>query len=459
MPELQELHERFRNVGIEVPEIYLPSEGVDWQAWAVVACDQYSSERDYWDKVKELVGKKPSTFNLIFPEAYLEDPGKEERIARIQASMREYLAKGYLRSVGRGFMLVERYTPYEQKPRIGLVVALDLEKYEYGQGSKSLVRPTEGTIVERLPPRIAIRKGAPLELPHIMVLLNDPNRSVIEPLYEKRTYFSKAYDFDLMMHAGHVRGWFVKDGELLEPVAAALEQLADPARFREKYGSDDVLLYAVGDGNHSLATAKAIWEEVKASLKGQPNEEELLASHPARFALVELVNIYDEGLPFHPIHRVLFDIDSRDFLAEAVNAGARVARYPDPDTAIAACDSPSKSDQTATCHTIAFLTHDEAGAIIFDNPSQPLAAGTIQAFLDGYLSAHPATTIDYIHGEGSLKALAQRPGNLGLYLPPVDKVSFFSTVIKNGTMPRKTFSMGEAPEKRFYIEARKILPD
>lgn len=447
------LSERFREVGIDIPELYLPSEEVDRQAWAVVACDQYSSERDYWDKAREFVGDKPSTLNLIYPECYLGDADKAERISNIQASMCDYLAKAYLKSAGRGFIVVERFTPYETKPRVGLMVALDLEKYDYSKGSVSLIRPTEGTIVERLPPRMAIRRGAPLELPHIMVLLDDPRRTVIEPLYEKRGFFPKVYDFDLMAHSGHVRGWFVKEGDYLAPVAEALARLADPSRFAEVYGTDKVLLYAVGDGNHSLATAKAIWEEVKASLKDRPDEAALLATHPARFALVELVNIYDEGLPFHPIHRVLFNVDTRDFLAEAAKEGASVQRYADVGAAIAACDTSGPGR-----HIIAFMAHGEAGTLVFENPGQPLAAGTIQMFLDAYLKDHPATTIDYIHGEGSLKSLGQKPANLGLYLPPVDKGSFFSTVIKNGTMPRKTFSMGEAPEKRFYVEARRIMP-
>ncbi|MCE5257302.1 MAG: DUF1015 domain-containing protein [Spirochaetaceae bacterium] len=445
------LSEQFREVGIGIPELYLPSEDVDRQAWAVVACDQYSSERDYWEKVSKFVGDKPSTFNLIYPECYLEDGNKSERIAGIQATMRDYLAKGCLKSIGEGFIIVERFTPYETKPRVGLMVALDLERYDYSKGSTSLIRPTEGTIVERLPPRMAIRRGAALELPHIMVLLDDPEKTVIEPLYAKRSFFPKAYDFDLMASSGHVRGWFVQSEQYLAPVAAALARLADPSRFKAMYGKDNVLLYAVGDGNHSLATAKAIWEEAKASLKGKPDEEYLLANHPARFALVELVNIYDEGLPFHPIHRVLFNVDERTFFAEAAKAGAVIRRLPDADAAIKACDDPGNK-----AHVIAFTNQDGAGTLSFDKPVLPLAAGSIQAFLDLFLKKYPATTIDYIHGEGSLKVLGQKPGNLGLYLPPVDKGSFFSTVIRNGTMPRKTFSMGEAPEKRFYIEARKI---
>ncbi|PKL06432.1 MAG: DUF1015 domain-containing protein [Spirochaetae bacterium HGW-Spirochaetae-9] len=446
--------EKFKKLGLGMPEIYLPVEKIDHQAWAVVACDQYSSEREYWEKVAGQVGSKPSTLNMIFPECYLEDSDKVERIHRIQASMHDYLNEGFLETPGEGFILVERTTPYEKKPRIGLLVAVDLEKYQYGKDSRSLIRPTEGTIVERLPPRMAIRRGAPLELPHIMILMDDPSRNVIEPLYEKRNYFRKLYDFDLMEGSGHVRGWFVNDEASLDVMASSLSRLADSGHFRARYGSDDVLLFAVGDGNHSLATAKATWEEVKASCSGKPGAEtaDILARHPARFALVELLNIYDEGLPFHPIHRVLFNVDTKAFFAALGKAGASVLTMAGSREAFAACDLP----YTDGAHRIGWTDGRSAGLIVFEKPAAKLAAGSLQEVLDAFLKAHPATTIDYIHGSGSLESLASKPGNLGLYLPPVDKGSFFATVIQNGVMPRKTFSMGEAPEKRFYIEARKI---
>lgn len=449
--------EKFLESGLGLPEIYLPREEIDHQAWAVVACDQYSSEREYWEKVGSQVGSKPSTLNLIYPECYLEDGDKAERIGRIQASMRDYLAKDYLATPGEGFILVERTTPYEKKPRVGLLVSVDLEKYQYGKDSKSLIRPTEGTIVERLPPRMAIRRGAPLELPHIMILMDDPSRGVIEPLYEKRSYFKKLYDFDLMEGSGHVRGWFVSDESSLGAMAEAIAQLADPAQFKAKYGSGDVLLFAVGDGNHSLATAKATWEEIKASYSGKtgaeaPGAADILARHPARFALVELLNIYDEGLPFHPIHRVLFNVDARELFAALTEAGARVLTMPGSREAFGVCDQPDPEG----AHRVAWTDGRSSGLIVFDKPKAKLAAGSLQELLDAFLKSHPSTTIDYIHGSGSLESLASRPGNLGLYLPPVDKASFFATVIQNGVMPRKTFSMGEAPEKRFYIEARKI---
>jgi hypothetical protein len=437
-------------IGARVPEVYLPAPPADYRKWAVVACDQYSSEREYWKRVEDAVSGSPSTLNLIYPEAYLEDADKAERIGRIQAAMRDYLARGILGSRGPGFVLVERATPYEKVPRKGLLVAVDLERYQYGKDSRSLIRPTEGTIVERLPPRMQIRRGAALELPHIMLLVDDPGRTIIEPLYAARERLPKLYDFELMLGSGRVRGWHVKDEASLEKIAAALETLADPTAFKAKYGVDDVLLFAVGDGNHSLATAKAIWEETKKTL---PSGDPRLASHPARFALVELVNIYDEGLPFHPIHRVLFGVDETEFLASLSGYQAHeVERTRDAAFAFAKVDEPANDG----AHRIGFVSAKGSGLVVFPKPRANLAAGTIQEHLDAFLKAHPGSGIDYIHGTESLVALASKPGNFGLYLPPIDKGSFFGTVIRDGVMPRKTFSMGEAPEKRFYIEARRI---
>lgn len=447
--------EKLKELGVGLPEVLLPAPGVDLRSWAVVACDQYSSEREYWSRIDSEVGGKPSTLRLIFPECYLEDSDKEQRIRSIQASMEDYLSRGVLKPQRQGFVLVERVTPYEKEPRIGLIIALDLEKYVFGRDSKSLIRPTEGTIVERLPPRMAIRRGAPLELPHIMVLMDDPGSSVIEPLYQRRSFRRKLYDFELMAGSGHLRAWCIDDEEELARIADALGVLADRKAFRVKHAAEDVLLFAVGDGNHSLATAKAVWEEIKTSLSGRPDSESLIENHPARYAMVELLNIYDKGLPFHPIHRVLFNVDEKGFLEAARKGGAAVTRLPDSASAFAACDESSDADAR---HRIAFTGSRGSGLLTFASPVSRLAAGTIQEILDAYLKAHPETGIDYIHGSGSLQTLATQPGNLGLYLPAVDKSSFFATVVRDGAMPRKTFSMGEAPEKRFYMEARRITP-
>jgi hypothetical protein len=445
--------DRLAALGAKVPEVLLPAAGTDYSRWAVVACDQYSSEREYWERAEKAVAGAPSTLGLIFPEAYLEDADAEDRIARIQAGMRDYLARGLLSSAGEALVLVERRSPLQQRPRVGLVLAVDLEAYRYGAGSKSLIRPTEGTIVERLPPRMRIRRGAALELPHIMLLVDDPGRSAIEPIYARRESLPKLYDFELMMGAGSVRGWKVSDPLLLGALAEALGRLADPASFEARHGSREPLLFAVGDGNHSLATAKAVWEEIKAARAGDPS----LMEHPARYALAELVNVYDEGLPFHPIHRLLAGVDEASLLgalAGPLGGGQafELDRRASPESAIAEVDSPS----TDGAHRVACLSPAGSLVITFPKPRAKLAAGTVQDFLDPFLKSRPGSGIDYIHGTESLLALASRPGSLGLYLPPIDKSSFFATVIRDGVMPRKTFSMGEAPEKRFYIEARRI---
>ena len=451
--------DKLASLGVKVPEVLLPSAGTDYSKWAIVACDQYSSEREYWKRAEAIVAGAPSTLGLIFPEAFLEDADAEDRIARIQAGMRRYLADGLLESAGEGLVLVERRTPYQRKPRVGLVLAVDLEAYRFGADSASLIRPSEGTIVERLPPRMRIRRGAAVELPHIMLLLDDPGRGAIEPIYAARSGLPKLYDFELMLGSGSVRGWQVKDPALLGALADALGRAADPAAFRARYGSENPLLFAVGDGNHSLATAKAVWEEIKAERAGERG----LMEHPARYALAELVNVYDEGLPFHPIHRILLGLDEgglMDALAVARRAHGsglefEVDRLDSPEAAMAAVDAPAEKGDAS--QRVACLSSAGSRVITFTRPEAKLAAGTLQDILDPLLKTRPGLGIDYIHGTESLLALAVKPGNLGLYLPPIDKSGFFETVIRDGVMPRKTFSMGEAPAKRFYIEARKIV--
>jgi Protein of unknown function (DUF1015). len=299
-----------------------------------------------------------------------------------------------------------------------------------------------------------------------MLLVDDPGRSVIEPIYARRERLPKLYDFDLMLGSGRVRGWQVKDDTTLSGLAEALAALADPASFAARYGSDHPLLFAVGDGNHSLATAKAVWEGIKAVRSG----EEGIMTHPARYALVELVNVYDEGLPFHPIHRVVSGTDEASFLEALKGAcseaglAMEVKRVASTQAAITAVDATAAVDALGdvvayrddVAQRVALISSVGAQVLTFPQPQAKLAAGTVQDLLDPFLKAHPGTSVDYIHGTESLVALASKKGKVGLYLPPIDKSSFFETVIRDGVMPRKTFSMGEAPEKRFYIEARRI---
>ena len=435
----------FSNIGVQIADILLPKAGIDLQKWAVIACDQFTSEPEYWQEAAQIAGDSPSTLNLILPEVYLDKPETRQRTLQTQQSMRQYLDSGLFTS-REGLILVRRTAL--GKTRHGLMLALDLERYDFNKGSQSLIRATEGTIIERLPPRIQIREGAVLELPHILVLIDDPQRTVIEPLVARTGQLEKCYDFDLMLGSGHLEGYFVEDQQLEQNVISALEKLADPEAFRAKYGlSNDqgVLLFAMGDGNHSLATAKAIWEKIK---------NQVGMDHPARYALVEIENVHDEGLEFEPIHRVLFDIKS-DLIADLQNAFGqhlRLQTCKDSREMVAIVDHQSSPDE----QSIGLINSLGFQVLHISNPERNLPVGTLQAFLDDWLKAGNAASIDYVHGEDVVTRLGSQPGNAGFYLPAMPKSDLFRTVILDGALPRKTFSMGEAREKRFYMECRQI---
>ncbi len=432
------------DLGVNIPKIMLPELKNDLSSWAVVACDQYTSEREYWKKVEDITSVKPSTLNIIYPEVYLEDGDSEQRIALINDNMRKYIDEKVISELDNCFILVDRKTSHSQS-RKGLMIALDLECYDYTKGSSALIRATEGTVIERLPPRIKIRQNAPIELPHIMVLIDDPNKTVIEPLFEKSASLEKLYDFDLMMNGGHIKGYKVSEESDISAIADALSHLAQKETFCKKYNigcNNDILLFAVGDGNHSLASAKGHWENVKASLSIEEQQ-----NHPARFALVELVNVHDDGLVFEPIHRVLFNVDAHNLIKE-FSAFYNNATCADE----CACNKMVQS----TGHSFRYITASGEGKITIDNPVNNLEVGTLQAFLDSYIKAHPEVKLDYIHGEDVVTKLGSQPGNMGIYLPSMNKTDLFKTVILDGALPRKTFSMGEAEEKRFYLECRKI---
>jgi hypothetical protein len=432
------------DLGIQIPQVYLPRPGTDLQKWAVIACDQFTSEPEYWHDVEKIVGDAPSTLHLTFPEVHLEKAGGGERIRNIQASMKKYLEAGILQPRD-GIIYIERTVA--GKTRKGIVLCLDLECYDYNKGSSSLIRATEGTIVDRLPPRIKIREGAALELPHILVLIDDPNHTVIEPLGAAKSKLEKLYDFDLMPGSGHLAGYAV-DEEHENQVVAALRGLADPKTFAAKYGignDQPVLLFAMGDGNHSLATAKAIWEKVKAQVGME---------HPARYALVEIENVHDEGLEFEPIHRVLFGL-KKDLLAELETTFGANFKY----TPVAGAAEMVKAvdDSEGGKQAIGLVGGGgKFGVIGIAHASSNLAVGTIQSFLDAFLKNGGAEKIDYVHGEDVVERLALQDGNAGFYLAGMHKSELFKTVILDGALPRKTFSMGEARAKRFYMEARKI---
>jgi hypothetical protein len=388
---------------IKIPEILLPK-NVDWYAWAVNACDQYTSDLDYWTKVEKIAADRKSTLKLIYPEIYLKDH-PEERIKSINSTMQEYLDEGVFEKVEGGFILVERTTPHSGT-RTGVLLSIDLEDYSFERGAKTLIRSTEATILERIPPRVKIRENAPIELPHIMLLYNDKENVVLHTVKRGK----KLYDFDLNMGGGHVEGTYIDNAE---EVTNAFMSLIE--------GKKDKFLFAVGDGNHSLATAKTCWENIKKGLSKEERE-----NHPARFALCEAVNIYDSALRFEPIHRYVKTSNEGDFTSGMNLTGEGTARM---------CIGGS-------CTEISFDKDIPAGIRKLDE--------YIAEFIKQY-----GGEVDYIHGEEELKTLTEN-GGAGILLPAIKKSDFFEAIQKGGNLPRKTFSMGEGFEKRYYIEAKMI---
>jgi len=444
----------FDDIALHVPTILLPRPGVDLNLWAVIACDQYTSDEDYWRQVAAKVGEAPSTLQLIYPEVYLEETDGDARIRSINAAMRRYLDDGTLQPQPPGFLLIDRQTS-EQPSRKGLIAALDLDAYDYNEGAGTLIRATEGTILDRLPPRVRVRRDAAIELPHIMVLIDDPQQTVIEPLFAKVE--APVYDTELMCGGGRIRGWQIGSPELVEQVAAALRRLADPQVFAARYDVTDkpVVLYAMGDGNHSFATAKAVWEEVKKNAA----DKAAIMDHPARYALVELVNVHDPGLEFEAIHRVLFNVDPQGLLEEIAGQSAaegcplRIVRCAD-QVELAARSAVESGEGR---HLIPFVDATGCGLLVFEKPAFHLAVATLQHLLDQFLAGHKEARIDYIHGDESVTRLGSAPNRIGFYLPAISKHDLFKTIILDGALPRKTFSMGEADEKRFYLECRRIV--
>ena len=441
----------YESIALGVPNILLPKGGIDLLKWAVIACDQYTSDPVYWKKVYDLTKNSPSSLNLIYPEVYLgeKDPGK--RIFRIREHMQRYLNQDFFYE-SEGFVYVERQT--RQNVRKGLIVCLDLEQYDFQKGASSLIRATEGTILDRIPPRVKIREGAPLEIPHIMVLIDDPENTVFGPLTKNKAKLKNLYDFELMMDSGHLAGYLVNDPEMEGNILKALEALADPKTFSDKYGlspETPIILYAMGDGNHSFATAKTIWEKTKEKAQ----DKEAIMNSPLRYGLVELVNLHDDALVFEPIHRVLFELDPRKNVVGEIKAF-----YPDRCHYIE-CSSAEEirakvDSQKGNPHKIGAISASGYGILEIENPDSNLPAGTLQNFLNTYMENSGAREIDYVHGTESVIQLGEKSGCFGFYLPAMDKYDLFKTVILDGATPRKTFSLGEAWEKRFYMEARKL---
>lgn len=434
----------YTKIGLSVPQVYLPRKDVDLYKWAVVACDQFTSQPDYWKNVRSIVGDAPSTYHMILPEAFLGKPEEKACLASIEQTMEQYLKDGVLEPY-EGMVYVERHVA--GKMRKGLIVCLDLEEYDYNKGAESLIRATEGTILDRLPPRIKIRENALLELPHILVLIDDPENRVIEPLSTRKASLQPLYSTDLMLGSGHIDGWLVNDPEIEKSIISALEALADPSVFRQKYNLDGrfpTLLYAMGDGNHSLATAKAIWEKIKPQVG---------MDHPARFALVELENVHDQGLVFEPIHRVLFGarLDLKAHLEKTFGQAVKIIHVAGQNEMVRLVEG-----STPEIQRIGVISENGFDVIELDHPALNLPVGNLQNMLDEILKDNLAECVDYVHGEDVVVDLGQKKGNFGFYLSGMDKNDLFKTVIVDGALPRKTFSMGEAIEKRFYMESRRI---
>ena len=421
----------FEKLGFYPADILLPKD-VDMEKWAVVACDQFTSQPEYWQAVENTVGDAPSTLRLILPEAKLNGPDVDSDIAAINTAMQDYLDKGVFQTLPASLIYIER-TQSDGKVRHGLIGMVDLDQYDFTPGSGALIRATEGTVLSRIPPRVKVRQDAPIELPHVMLLIDDPDRTVIEPLTAASGDMETLYDFDLQQGGGHLKGWKLS-AQQMDAVADALLGLCAPAEMEKKYGLRDAaaLLFAVGDGNHSLATAKQCYENLK-----QVTPKEQWASLPARYALVEVVNNHDEALQFEPIHRVLFDVKPQDFMA------AFKAAY------------PNAYEGKGEGHVIEMVWEGHDGFVTVPDPKVQLAVGTLQAVIDDYLKAHGGE-VDYIHGDDVTKELGSKPGNMGFLLPAMGKDQLFKTVMADGVLPRKTFSMGHAQDKRYYVEARKI---
>lgn len=437
---------KFDKFGIKVPGILLPRDK-KLDSWSVIACDQYTQDQEYWKKVSDAAGSNPSTLNLILPEVYLGAPDRKERLEKIRVSMSDYVSNNVFDDEKEEFIYVERTSAYG-RTRKGLVCAINLDAYEWKPFSKNLIRATEATIVDRIPPRKEIRKNAPLELPHIMLLVNDPEHSLVEKTGETAKKNSPVYDGDLMLNAGHISGWAVKEGTDLDAVYDSLEKL-----FKNNTAPDgSTFMFAVGDGNHSLATAKAVWDEYREELKQKGQTAEEIASSNVRYALVEIVNIYDEGLTFEPIHRVLFNAYPQkliSYLADKLDG-----KIVDEDNrgALEVNVKNSKADFGFVYNVDGNIRYTRIATKITD-----LAVSRLQPELDEFIKKYNNIEIDYIHGTEEVFRLGQKENAISILLPPIAKDSFFDTISTRGPLPRKSFSMGEADEKRFYLECRRLF--
>jgi uncharacterized protein (DUF1015 family) len=398
---------------IKAPRILLPKSGVDMTRFSVIACDQFTSQIEYWNDLKSMIGEQPSTFHMVFPEAYLHAVDNTAYIKTINQTIDAYLKDNILEDLGECFILVERSTPYTKR-RLGLMLSIDLDDYTYEKGLRTPIRATEATILERIPPRLKIRENAPVELPHTLILFDDPFKTIIEHLYVQRDTFPKVYDFELNQSGGHLKGYLIKDTESVI------------RRFYSLLKNEGDLLFVVGDGNHSLATAKAHWEKLKTKLS--PEERK---NHPARYSLVEAINLYDEGLTFEAIHRVVFNAED-DFI-------------------------PGLRGLLKGKHEGMIYTRRTGRITQMMPENAPLTYKIVQDYIDQYLQKHPQTTVDYIHGTDHLIEVADKYKlSIAIEMPALTKGDLFDYIAKDDVLPRKSFSMGHALEKRYYLECKRI---
>jgi hypothetical protein len=441
----QKFASRLERLGVRIPEILLPNPSVELRSWSVVACDQYTSDSHYWNTVEATVGNSPSTLRLVLPEIYLGSPEVPARVRAIHASMSEYLQKNTLESKGECVVYVRRTTE-RSGLREGLVIAVDLERYDYSRGSKSLIRATEGTIVDRIPPRLAVRQEAPLELPHIMVLVEDAERRLIEGLGARRSEFQKLYQVELMQNGGQLEGYRIDREADIDSLLTSLTDMLEQSKQRQH--TDEPLFWAMGDGNHSLATAKAKWEQAKQKLLTAGRGSEL-ADHPARFALVEIVNVYSAGLRFEPIHRVIFTSRTVE-LGQSLRAAGSIAKLePTSESALKTLLADKQGQDKAGYFdgTDFYVVHWAAAT--------ELPPALVDGLYQRFCATDPGAKIDFIHGWEDAKRHAGTQA-AAFFVPVLERDRLFSRVGEHGPLPRKAFSMGDAEEKRYYMEARRI---
>ena len=424
-----------KGIGVAVPEILIPDEKTNMRKWAVIACDQFTQNQQYWNDVERFVGSSPSALHVMLPEIYLDTPEKAERIASAKEIMRSYIEYGVLNLLPPGFILVERYI--DGVVRKGLMVNVDLEEYENEPYKNPVVRPSEEVITERIPPRIEIRNGADIEMPHIMLLMDDKNKTVIEPVWQKKEFFPKVYDFELMMNGGRITGYFINNKETEHEIMQALAAL--PLK--------DGMRFCVGDGNHSLATAKAVWEQAKERLTPEQRAES-----PLRYVLCELINIYDEGLTIKPIHRTISGLNTSkcvQYIVDRLNASGADARL------VFSRRKPNLQ-QSDAAQTIFFSSKDSAGRIEIYSPTSSMIVEELQPVLENFIREFPSCKLEYVHGDEELEELTRQYDTLGFIMPAMEKETFFDTLASFGVLPKKSFSLGEAKDKRYYLECRLI---